>query len=451
MSLKTPAKHTQGHLLYPDLVDQINPKDPLLLLAKVIPWGVLEDEFASLYSKTGRPAKPIRLMVGLLLLKQIENLSDERVVEAWVRNPYYQSFCGMQSFQWKMPCDPSELVHFRKRIGENGVKKILSISVMLHGEAALESEVVIDTTVQEKNITFPTDTKLRNKAIIKLRKIAKEENIKLRRSYTLEMKELLCTIRFDKSRKNKNKVSKAKRRIKTIANTLLREVRRKLSNFALECHAENLKICEKVINQERSEKDKIYSIHEPHTKCIAKGKAHKKYEFGSKVGIAMTKETCIILGVENFSDNRHDSKTLEEILKQVTQNQGVEPKVALCDRGFRGIEKIGNTEICIPKPSEKGISKYFKEKKRKNFRRRSAIEPVIGHVKHDFRMAKNYLKGALGDVLNLFLAAAAFNFKKWMRKAAQALSFFLNFALASFLYWFISWLGYGSQEPAETK
>lgn len=140
----------QANFLFPDLLDQLNPAHPLLKLAKRIPWQRFEDEFAGLYSQAGRPAKPIRLMVGLLLLKQLENLSDERVVEAWVANPYFQAFCGEIRFQWKFPCNPSDFVYFRKRIGEDGARLIFEVSVALHGEAAKEAEVTVDTTVQEK-------------------------------------------------------------------------------------------------------------------------------------------------------------------------------------------------------------------------------------------------------------------------------------------------------------
>jgi IS5 family transposase len=190
MKPKTPSHEKQGHLLYPDLVNQLDPKDPLLLLAKQIPWERFEQDFTPLYSSVGRAAKPVRLMIGLLLLKQIENLSDEKIVEAWVRNPYYQAFCGIEIFQWNMPCDPSDLVHFRKRIGEAGVEKIFQASVALHGEKSLEREVVIDTTVQEKNITFPTDTKLRVKVMARCWKLAAQEGLHLRRSYRRELEVL---------------------------------------------------------------------------------------------------------------------------------------------------------------------------------------------------------------------------------------------------------------------
>lgn len=429
MRPRATQKQKQSHLLYPDLLNQLDPLHPLLVLAKNIPWQSFEDHFLPLYATKGRVAKPIRLMVGLLLLKQIENLSDERVVEVWVQNPYYQAFCGMGHFQWKFPCNPTDLVHFRHRIGTDGVEKIFEASVKLHGEKAVEPDVVIDTTVQEKNITFPTDTKLRMGSVSLFWKIAKKENIALRRSYKRELKKLLTTIRFSKGHKKKKEVTAAIRRVKTISNVLLREILRKLSSEALSFWEEKLNICERAINQKREDKNKIYSLHEPEVCCIGKGKVHKKYEFGSKSAIAMTKNSCIIVGVQSISDNRHDSKTLPDLLAQIFNIRELEVQTAFCDRGFRGPKKIGNTTISIPQASARGTSKYAKEKARKNFRRRSAIEPVIGHLKSDFRLARNYLKGSIGDTINLLLAAAAFNFKKWMRTTAKELLFCLFFTL----------------------
>ena len=424
MKPKTPSRQKQYNFLYQDLLEQLNPKDPLLLLAKQIPWEMFEKEFSRLYADRGRPGKPIRLMVGLLLLKQIENLSDERVVEAWVRNPYYQAFCGVEHFQWRFPCDPSELVHFRKRIGEPGMEKIFKASVELHGEQALEREVVIDTTVQEKNITFPTDTKLRLKVIDRCRELASEENIALRRSYRYELKKLRRVIRFSKGKQNKTKVASAKRRVRTIANALLRDIKRKLPEDRLAALNEELALYDEVINQERHDSNKIYSLHEPDVFCICKGKKHKKYEFGNKVSIAMTKTSCIIVGAKSFR-NEYDGDTLPEVLSQVASITGKSPEKALCDRGFRGRTRVEDTAIILPSTPLHNATAHFKRKARKDFGRRSAIEPVIGHLKHDFRMARNYLKGTIGDAMNLLLAAAAFNFKKWMRAAAQWLLFVL--------------------------
>ena len=421
MKPKPPSQQKQGNFLYQDLLEQLNPKAPLLLLAKKIPWEIFEREFTPLYADFGRPAKSIRLMVGLLLLKQLENLSDERVVEAWVQNPYYQAFCGMEHFQWRFPCDPSELVHFRKRIGETGVEKIFQASVLLHGEKALERDVVIDTTVQEKNITFPTDTKLRVKVIGRCWKLASEENIRLRRSYRRELKKTLRVIRFSKSLRDKKKVAASVRRVKTMANALLRDIERKLSQNSLAAWKDELARYHKAVNQERGDTNKIYSLHEPEVRCISKGKEHKKYEFGAKAAVVMTKTRCIIVGAKSFIRNEYDDNTLKEVLSHVTGIRGSVPETAFCDRGFRGQKKVGDTSIVLPESPSPKATEHFKRKARKNFGHRSAIEPVIGHRKNDFRLARNYLKGTVGDAINLLLAAAAFNCRKWMNAVAQCL------------------------------
>ena len=423
---KPTSKQYQGHLLYPDLLDNLNPKDPLLILARNLPWHEFEKEFAPFYSTHGRPAKPIRLMVGLLLLKQIEKLSDERIVEAWIRNPYYQAFCGMKHFQWKFPCDPSELVYFRKRIGEKGAERIFKASVALHGEKALENDVVIDTTVQEKNITFPTDTKLRMKVIKLCWKAAEKEQLNLRRSYRRELKKLSRMLRFGKSRKDAKKVSSAARRVKTIANALLRELIRKLPADKYETMRDEIALWLKAVNQERKDKNKIYSLHEPQVACICKGKEHKKYEFGAKAAIAMTKNSCIIVGAKSFKGNPYDGDTLPNILHQIKEVRGSEAKYAFCDRGFRGREGSGKTRIEIPDNGQKKPTEYQRQKARRNFGRRSAIEPIIGHLKSDCYLARNYLKGAIGDAINLLLSATAFNLRKWMRALAQLLRYFFS-------------------------
>jgi IS5 family transposase len=425
MKPKSPSVHRQGNFLYQDLLEQLNPKVPLLLLAKKIPWEMFERRFAPLYAEAGRPAKPIRLMVGLLLLKQIENLSDERVVEAWTENPYYQAFCGMEHFQWEFPCASTDLVHFRKRIGEEGVETIFQASVALHGKASLEREVVIDTTVQEKNITFPTDTKLRLKVMGRCWKLAVEEGIHMRRSYRRELKKTLRVIRFSKGKNDRKKVAAAIRRVKTMANALLRDIMRKLPKSSLDARHEELMRYQRVVNQERRDKNKIYSLHEPEVSCISKGKEHKKYEFGAKASIVMTKTNCIIVGAKNFSHNEYDGDTLKEVLSQVKNVRGTVPEKAFCDRGFRGRKRVGDTSIVLPEVPVSAASEYAKRKARKNFGRRSAIEPVIGHLKNGFRLVRNYLKGTLGDAINLLLSAAAFNCKKWMNAVAARLFFIL--------------------------
>jgi len=423
MKPKTTPQEKQGHLLYQDLLEQLNPKHPLLALAQKLPWALFEKEFIQFYALVGRPAKPIRLMVGLLLLKQIENLSDERIVEAWVQNPYYQAFCGAEHFQWNLPCDPTDLVYFRKRIGEAGMEKIFQASVALHEQESLEREVIIDTTVQEKNITFPTDTKLRLKVMGRCWKLAAGEELQLRRSYRRELRKALRVIRFGKRRHEQKKVAAAIRRIKTMANALLRDVMRKLPEKSLAMRHEELEHYRRAINQERQDKNKIYSLHEPDVLCISKGKEHKKYEFGAKAAITMTKTGGIIVGAKSFSTNVYDGDTLSEVLSQIKAVRGLAPEKAYCDRGFRGRKQVGETAIVLPGTPPSGASDYSKRKARKNFGRRSAIEPVIGHLKNNFRMARNYLKGTIGDTINLLLAATAFNCKKWLNALAQGLLF----------------------------
>ena len=404
----------QKHLFLPNLSEFINLNHELCLLANAIDWQKFETQLAPFYSKIGSCAKPIRLMIGLLILKQLYNLGDETVMSAWVSNPYFQHFCGETVFQWKFPCDPSDLVHFRHRIGESGVEKVLAASISIHPKSVLNEDISIDTTVQEKNITFPTDTKLAVKIVKKCGQIAKKELINLRQSYKFTVKDLLKTAN-SKSPKMASERKKARKSIKTKAGCLVRELRRKLDAEKLKKHEETLRVFEKVLNQKREDKDKIYSLHELEVGCIAKGKAHKKYEFGSKVSFATSQKSNVILSAVSFKGNPNDNKTLELTLSQQERLTGVRARNAFVDRGYKSRE-IGGTKIEAP-TNGAGKTKEEKTKLRKNFRRRAGIEPIIGHVKSDFGMARNYLKGEIGDSMNAMLAASAFNFKSWMRKA----------------------------------
>ena len=413
----------QKHLFLPNLRDFINPKHELCLLAEAINWEEFETEFAPLYSKTGQPAKPIRLMMGLLILKQVSNLADETVVEEWVSNPYFQYFCGETLFQWKFPCDPSDLVHFRHRIGERGVEKILGMSILLHGVKVLREAISIDTTVQPKNITYPTDTKLAVRIIKKCRKMAKVANVKVRQSYTFVAKELLLEANSKSWKKAKERAS-ARRKIKTIAGRLTREMRRKLGFQISGKQHETLEIFERVLNQKKDDKNKIYSLHALEVACIAKGKDHKKYEFGSKVSLAITQKSNVILAAVNFKGNPNDNKTLEQTLEQIERITGTKPENAYVDRGYK-TQEIRGTKIHAPSNGS-GKTKLEKSKLRSSFRRRAAIEPIIGHAKSDYGLERNYLKGEVGDAINAMLAAAAFNFKSWMRKALEQVIFVLK-------------------------
>jgi len=392
----------------------LDSNDPLVSLADTINWEQFDDSFEKYYSDNGRPAKPIRLMVGLLIIKQLENLSDENAVLQWKRNPYYQYFCGMTEYQPALPCDPTDLVYFRKRIGKEGIEEIFAMSVALHGKDAEEKQVIIDTTVQEKNVTYPTDGKLAIKMIHHLHRIAKEEGIQLRRTYVKEIKGHRISLRFFRHPKKIKKARSAMKRLKTITRILIRDISRKLGEKKVEKYQETFDLFLKVSDQKQKDSNKIYSLHEQHIYVIAKGKDHKKYEYGTKASLVTTMKSNVIIGVVAHEKNEHDSKTLEAALASANKHRTKPIIEAICDRGYRGKKEVDGTVICIPDSPRKRDTKYQKEQKRKKFRRRAAIEPIIGHVKSDHRMQKNYLKGFVGDEINLLLAASAFNLKKWM-------------------------------------
>mgnify|MGYP001239253847 CR=1 FL=1 len=410
----------QKHLFLPNLTDFINLRHQLCQLAEKIDWQQFEADFAPFYSTLGSPAKPIRLMVGLLILKQIYNLGDETVMAEWVSNPYYQYFCGETVFQWEYPCDPSDLVHFRHRIGVEGVEKVLAVSILIHGEEVLNEDVSIDTTAQPKNITYPTETKLAVKIIKQCRKIAKQEEIQLRQSYKFEAKDLLKVANAKSEKKAKEK-KKARKKLKTIAGRLVRELRRKLSAESLAKNEEKLLIYEKVLAQKKNDKEKIYSLHAREVGCIAKGKEHKKYEFGSKVAFAVGQKSNVIKAAVSFKGNPNDNQTVEKTLEQQQRLTGASPKRAYVDRGIKS-QQVGETEIIAPS-NGKGKTAAEKAKLRKGFRRRAGIEPIIGHTKSECGMERNYLKGEVGDQMNAILAASAFNFRSWMRKAVETIIF----------------------------
>lgn len=409
-----PKKKPQNQAsLFFDFDATLNQKHPLYQLANRVNWGLFEEAFLPLYNQNnGRPAKPIRLMVGLLILKHLRNISDESVVEQWSENNYFQYFCGEKSFVAGEPCEASELVHFRKRIGESGVALILKESIRINGDDAQDDDVIVDTTVQEKNITYPTDSKLHKKIIKKCWAIAAENELTIRQSYRKTLKKLSIEQRFRNHPKNKGKARKADKKIKTIAGRLVRELERLLPGEHK--HRETLALFQKILSQKKNDKDKIYSIHEPETKCISKGKEHKQYEFGNKASIAKTK-SGVIVGAKGFR-NEFDGHTLEPAIEQVAEMTGKRPKRAVVDRGYKGAEVIGETIVVLPKPPKKNQSRYQTQQLRNLHRSRAAVEPVIGHLKQDHRLSRNFYKGIFGDNINIMLAAAAYNFKRLMNK-----------------------------------
>jgi IS5 family transposase len=420
-------KHPQLNVFQIPLISIINMDHELVLLAQRIDWKSVDKEFSIYYPYMGRRAVPVRKMVGSMILKQMYNLGDETFVDRWIENPYWQYFCGETFFQYEKPFDPSEFVHFRRRIGEVGAQKILKLSINLFDPKEIhEKEVLIDTTVQEKNITFPTDSKLHKKIIEGCRKIAEKEDLTLRQSYRRTVKQLMIEQRFREHPKKRKKANAAARKLKTIAGRLVRDVERGLDDKdRLNSYDDQLWLYYRVLGQKKDDNNKLYSFHAPEVKCISKGKEHKRYEFGNKSSFVLTKKSGIVVGAMAFEDNIYDGHTLEPQLAQVEDLLGRLPETALVDRGCKGRKSILGVNIKIP-GSGKGKTAYQKAKDRERFRRRASIEPIIGHLKQDHRVLRNYLKGVEGDMINTLLAGAAFNMMKMLRKIRKSIICVLN-------------------------
>ena len=435
-------KNSSGQLdAFRSRLDQmLNMNHELVQLSKEVDWEWIESELSGYYSKEGRPSVPVRTMVGMLLLKQVFSESDESVIERWVENPYWQYFTGEEYFQHKPPFNPTDFVHFRKRVGEEGMEKVFSLTVKMHEGSESEGQVQIDTTVQEKNITFPTDQKLICRIMEYVRIIAKEEGIKLRQSYVRKEKEYVKQTHNGHLPSRKKKAKKARKKLKNICGRLLRDLERKMPEERMGVYEEYIELYWYVWNQKRTDKNKIYSLHEPQVNCISKGKSHKKYEFGSKVAVVRNSESGVITGMKSFVENVYDGHALEPALEQCERIRkaigGSRPKEAVVDRGCKGKKEIEGTKISIPGKAKKGQSNYQKNKLRKKFRARAGIEPVIGHLKHDHRMLRNYLSGSMGDAINALLAGSAFNVKMRLNQIKEKLkTIFVSILRTKFYPW----------------
>jgi transposase, IS5 family len=415
---KSPGSGSQLELFRTRLDSIIDMEHELVVLGSEINWQVFEEEFAmTLCEDNGRPALSIRLMVGLQYLKYLFNVSDESVVERFKENPYWQYFCGLDFFEHDLPCHPTSLVKWRKRIGIGGAEKLLKETLELARRSGFVeepelSEVNIDTTVQPKNIIYPTDARLLNTARKALVRAAKQECIPLRQSYTRLGGKAYSSFVRENHRKDKKKSRKLKRKLKTYLGRVIRDIDRRCPE-----PSENMKyilgIARKLWQQKPGSKNKIYSIHAPEVKCIAKGKVHKKYEFGSKVSIATSTRKHWVVGVNSFPSNPFDGHTIPDVLCQIKKMTGEFPKAAFCDRGYKGSEGfVYSTHVY-----HQGQYKSIKDDRiKKKLRKRSSIEAIIGHMKNDHRMNCNRLLGSLGDQFNALLAGCGFNLRKWLRE-----------------------------------
>lgn len=396
------------------LTDLVNPEHPLCQLAHEIDWSVFEQEFGPLYADgQGAPAKPIRLLVALHYLKYAYNHSDESVVDHLVENAYWQYFCGFEYFLYAKPLHPTTLVKWRRRVGSDKMQTLLKETVeaarrtRLLAKADLD-RVTVDTTVQEKAIAFPTDARLLHKLRQKLVAAAQRRGVKLRQSYVrVGKKAYVMQNRYRHAQQHK-RARKMLRRLRTYLGRVARDIRRKVAEPDAEL-AHLLEMADRLLKQRRDSKNKLYSLHAPEVYCIAKGKAHKRYEFGCKVSVVTTSKSNWIVGVEAHDKPVYDGHTLEAMLKQVQQTTGHQPKEAFCDRSYRGHGYTGLTKIYLVGRHRVG------RRLRRWFRRRAAIEPVIGHLKQDNRLGRNYLTGSEGDRMNAVLSACGFNLRKLLR------------------------------------
>jgi IS5 family transposase len=407
----------QGDLFRSHLDQILNHRHSLYRLADSIDWQFFDREFGSLYTENfGRPGLPIRLLVGLHYLKHAYNVSDESVVEQFLENPYWQYFCGFEYFQHEFPLDPTTLVKWRKRIGPKGMEKLLQATIdtaKVKGhvtEKHLE-RVNVDTTVQEKAIAFPTDSRLYHKARKILVRLAKREGIDLRQSYErLGKWALIMQGRYSHARQM-NRAKREQKRLKVFLGRVIRDIRRKCAAPS-GLLATMLERAQRIFIQKQHDKNKLYSLQAPEVECIAKGKAHKKYEFGCKVSLVSTSQDNWIVGAQAIHGNPYDGHTLKEALNQAQQISGWRPQHAYCDRGYKGTPNIlNNTAVHLAGKKKRSM----KLSEWQWYKRRSAIEPIIGHVKSDHRMDRNYLKGEEGDKINAILAGCGFNIRKLLR------------------------------------
>lgn len=415
------AEQRQEHLFQARLDQQLNLEHPLVQLAQRVDWTFFEREFGMLYvADVGRPGVPTRLLVGLHYLKHAYGESDESVVARWVENPYWQYFCGYEFLQHALPCHPTALVKWRQRLQADGIEKLLQelLATALRTGALDERDLArvnVDTTVQEKAIAFPTDARLYQKARVAVVRAAQRAGVKLRQSYSRVGKRALFKQQCYARARQAKRAAKEQKKLHNYLGRVLRDVARKLENPS-EKFQELLQRAQRIHTQKKDDKQKRYRMHAPEVECIAKGKAHKKYEFGCKTSVATTSKSNWIVGTQAHHGNPYDGATLGATLEQIKRLTGIRPKEAVVDRGYRGSEHH-------PAEVKVHITGQHKARGRlkKLFRRRSAIEPVIGHDKQDHGLGRNHLKGKEGDRINALLSGCGFNLRKLLRAFSYAL------------------------------
>lgn len=385
----------------------------LVRLAQTINWDAITTEFRPMYCPdNGRPAVATRLMAGLQLLKHTFHLSDEQVVTRWTENPYWQFFCGEEFFRHKLPVHPTQMTRWRQRIGEKGVEKLLQLTIEAGKATRTITEqsfdkVIVDTTVQPKAVQHPTDARLYRKVHAAMLRIAEQEGLDLRQSYRKLMERAFRKHGGHAKAKQFKRARKVLRSLKTMAGRVVRDVERKLSDVAYQAHKGTMILSELILAQKRTTKGKVYSLHAPEVECIAKGKAHRPYEFGVKVSLAVTHREGFVVGIQACPDNPYDGHTLEGQLDQVERLTGKIPAMTFVDRGYKGHGvPQERSRVLISGTRKLGYTL------KRHLRRRSAVEPEIGHMKADGLLGRNFLKGMQGDAINAILCGVGHNMRK---------------------------------------
>ena len=425
--------HSTGDLFQQPLAELINLKHPLVKLAELIDWSVFETRWAEFFpSRTGRPASSPRLIAGLLYLQHTFACSDEDLVWTWVENPYWQHFCGETYFRHEPPIDPSSMTRWRQRVGTDGVERLLmeTIEAARRGKvvkAKSFEKIIIDTTVMEKAVAYPTDSRLLERARQHLVKLASTLGITLRQNYNREAPRLSVQVGRYAHAKQFRRMRGCLKSLRTVVGRVWRDIDRKLDRQdEVQC-AKAVSILARVkrlLEQKPKDKNKLYSLHAPEVECIAKGKARQPYEFGVKVTVATTHKEGLVVGMRSMPGNPYDGHTLPEAIEQVSTLTAQKPKAVFVDKGYRGIRVDG---VTIWRSGQKrGVTPSI----RKAIHRRSAVEPVIGHMKNEGKLRRNWLKGSLGDALNAVLCGAGYNLRMILRAIRLFCVWILCFANA---------------------
>lgn len=338
--------------------------------------------------------------------------------------------------QHKFPLDPSSMSKWRKRLKKFNLEKLLeeTINIGLKTKTIKKRDLdktIVDTTVQEKAIAYPTDSRLYHRARVLLVVLAKKHGIKLRQSYVrLGKQALFKAANYGRARQMKRS-RKEMRKLKTYLGRVYRDVQRQLEKAPelRPVFADLLGRVEKLLHQQRNDKKKLYSMHAPEVECIGKGKAHKRYEFGVKVSITCTHKNNFIIGAQALQGNPYDGHTLKGALDQVEKLTGKRPEESYVDLGYRGHSETETTVY---------IARQKRNKKNRTLRaamkRRSAIEPIIGHAKSEGHLDRNYLKGRQGDQINAIMSAIGFNLRQILNKLRIFWLKFLSILFAKLVF-----------------